>query len=137
MSEAERTGARDLTYSGWHRTANMRRYLPARQAWSLGLIDIDWCEYCRHCSAPLALVETQTSDRAPKPAPVTAALARMAGIPAYSVSIVRGDLEEIALFKVQQIAPALGTAQPMLPNVYAYFLLGFRERHSCTRTGVA
>lgn len=137
MSERERTGERDLTYSGWHRTANMRRYLSARQAWSLGQIDIDWCEYCRYCSTPLALIETQVSDRAPKAAPVTAALARMAGVPAYSLSIVRGDLDEIALFKVQQIAPELGTVQPMIPVVYAYFLLSFRERHQCTRSGVA
>lgn len=136
MSDEERTHTRDLTYSTWHRRTNLRKYgLSLKDAWSLGVIDIDWCEYCRHCREPLALVETQVSDRAPKPAPVMSVLARMAGIPAYSVSIIRGDLEEIALFKVQQVAPELGAVQPMLPNVYAFFLLSLRSQHTCQRSG--
>lgn len=53
----------------------------------------------------------------------------------YSVSIIRGDLEEIALFKVQQVAPELGAVQPMLPNVYAFFLLSLRSQHTCQRSG--
>jgi hypothetical protein len=140
MSDKERTGTRDLTYSTWHRQANLTKYgLALRDAWSLGLIDIDGCEYCRHCREPLALVETQVSDRPPKPAPVMATLARMAGIRAYSVSILRGDLDTIALFKVQQVAPEVGDVQSMLPNVYAFFLLSLRSQHTCssTREGAA
>jgi len=134
MSSRERTGSRDLRYSKWHREDSVRRYLTAREAWSLGYIDIDDCEYCRHCKAPLALIETQVSDGTPKGAPVTAELARIAGVPAYSVSVVAGDAEEIALFRVQQIAPVRGSVESMLPGVYARLLLGFRDRHLCDTT---
>jgi len=131
MSSRERTGVRDLRYSRWHREDSVRRYLTAREAWSLGYIDIDDCEFCRHCKVPLALIETQVSDGQPKAAPVTARLAWLAGIPAYSVSVVPGDVEEIALFRVQQIAPTRGSVEPMLPGAYARLLRGFRDRHLC------
>jgi len=134
MSSQERTGVRDLLYSRWHREGSVRDYLTKREAWSLGYIDIDACEYCRHCKAPLALIETQVSDGQPKGAPVTAELARLAGIPAYSVSVVAGDAEEIARFCVQQIAPTRGSVESMLPSAYARLLLGFRDRHLCDTT---
>lgn len=132
MSAKERTGKRDLTYSGWHRVASIRRYgLSARDAARLGMIDVDACEYCACCGEPLALIETQVSDGKPKQAPVTARLAALAGIPAYSVSIVFGDQEVIAFFRVQRIQPEHPLIQVMLPHEYAGWLLAMRDNHLC------
>lgn len=133
MSDSERTGERDLTYSQWHRKDSIRRYLGHYEAWVCGLIDVDGCEYCRHCGEPLALIETQVSDRDPKAAPVMARLASMARIPAYSVSIVFGDQEEIAFFRVQRLAPTRDAVKVMLPHEYARWLYEMREQHPCLR----
>jgi len=136
MSSQERTGTRDLLYSKWHREASIRRFLPARCAYDLGMIDIDACEYCRYCNLPLALVETQRSTFGPKSATVTEALARLAGLPAFSVSYrATEDGEDIAEFRVQQITPAQGEARRLTPAEYAEWLLSLRfpHNHSCRK----
>jgi len=134
VSSRERTGRRDLTYSGWHRPESIRRYgLTARQVYEMAMIDVDACEYCPHCREPLALIETQVSDRDPKLAPVMARLATMAGIPAYSVSIAFGDQEAIAFFRVRRLAPARDVVKVYLPHEYAYWLHEMREQHTCPR----
>ena len=129
MSQTEHTHTRDLTYSGWHRVENIRRYLGPVRAAKLTQIDIDWCEYCCYCKTPVALIETQVSDRPPKTAPVTGNLANMAVVPAYSVSVVCDDMKQVARFIVQQIAPKLGDVQPMSPQNYAVWLLSLRTEH--------
>lgn len=138
MSMGERTNKRDLTYSAWHRPENIRRYLGVSIAAKLLLIDIDWCEACCFCSAPLALIETQISNGPPKEARITARLARMAGIPAFSVSVVLAeDTREIAGFRVRQIMPASIEVQERTPSAYANFLWSLRSDHECegTRNG--
>lgn len=132
MSQRERTGRRDLTYSRWHRIDSVRRYLPVRIAWRLTAIDIDWCEACCYCSKPLALVETQVSDRCPKDATITAALARSAGIPAFSVSVVY-DGDEVCGFRVRDLLTA-GPVRDMEPVAYAWFLWSLRDGHECDGT---
>lgn len=132
MSQAERTGFRSLLYSGWHRRDRVSRFLGPVKAPRLSMIDIDWCEYCCYCSTPIALIETQESQNAPKSARVTRQLALMAGIRAYSVSYrASEDGEDIELFQVQLIAPEIGEAMAMEPNVYAYFLWSLRNGHTC------
>jgi hypothetical protein len=132
VSSEERTGRRDLTYSGWHREDVIRSYgLTRYQAWLLGLIDIDGCEYCRHCREPLVLIETQVSARAPKPAPVTAVLAKRAGIPAYSVSIELVGGEPV-MFRFRRLEPPLDTIKEMEPREFAWWLLSLRTEHECT-----
>lgn len=138
MSHHERTGRRDLLYSGWHRPSRIRRYVDAVTAAKLLAVDIDWCEACVHCSRPLALVETQESRRTPKPATITGRLAVMAGIPAYSVSYTpTDDGGDIAEFRVRQVAPERGDPLVMTPAVYAYWLWGLRRTHDCAREGGA
>ena len=130
MSLRERTGLRDLLYSGWHRPDRIRRFVPYRVAATLKVCDIDWCEACHWCSWPVALIETQESSRGPKAAVITQNLARLAGIPAYSVSYVRGsDNDDIESFGVRQIAPANPWVQYMTPTEYAGFLVGLRDNH--------
>lgn len=133
MSERERTGARSLIYSAWHRVESLMHLLGKRHAWEVGMVDIDGCEYCRHCSTPLALIETQVSLNDPKNASVTQKLANMAGIAAYSVSIAV-DEDQIAGFKVKQLAPPTTSGVlTMSPEDYAHFLLDLRANHPCPR----
>lgn len=129
MSHRERTGVRSLLYSGWHRERSIAQYIGIVSAAKLCMIDIDAVEYC-YCGQPLALIETQESHGPPKPAPVMSALARMAGIPAYSVSVQVSEVA-IAGFQVRQLVPVLGDVTPMLPQTYAYWLLSLRDSHSC------
>jgi hypothetical protein len=146
VSDVERTGFRTLIYSWWHRPANMRRFIGPVRAAKLGLIDIDCCEYCAYCKQPVALVETAHTTRDPKSAPVTAFLARMAGIPAFSVSysgsIKRSHCKacgrdkesgEINAFLVQQIQPPDGWVKRKTPHEYAKWLESLRDGHTCQK----
>lgn len=138
MSDEERSGKRSLLYSGWHRTASTARFIGRVSAAKLCMIDVDACEYCCYCHEPVALIETQESANAPKRAPVTAALARMAGIPAYSVSVAPSALmDDVLHFQVQQIAPPSRSVTPMWPAEYAHWLLLLRDQHVCSIAGAA
>lgn len=77
MSDHERTGVRDLAFSGWHRAA-----LSA----DCTAIDLDFLEYCRRCRAPLALIEiAKGHHNTPKPTTVLRHLAERAQVPAWLV----------------------------------------------------
>lgn len=132
MSHAERTGTRSLVYSGWHRPASISRYVGRVAAAKLSMIDVDACEYCCYCGEPVALIETQESTAPPKSARVLTTLARMAGIPAYSVSVAVVD-GEIDGFQVQELTPSRGVVLAMTPQVYAYWLLALRDHHACSQ----
>lgn len=134
MSHAERTGARSLTYSGWHRPSSIHTYISRREAARLGMIDIDACEYCVMCRTPLALIETQESEHAPKPAPVMARLAFMAGIDAYSVSIRIKD-QSVAGFAVRKLNNPSTAIVEISPEEYAWWLVGLRDKHQCSVAG--
>lgn len=132
MSMEERTGIRSLIYSAWHRPSVIRRYLGARDAARLTMIDIDACEACCICSEPIALIETEKTSRPkPKRAPITAALARLAHIQAYSVAYSVDADDVIESFRVQRIQPHDDWVSFMWPADYAKFLLGLREQHNC------
>jgi len=153
MSSGERTGFRDLTYSMWHREANLRPVLGRRAAWELGMVDIDGCEYCVYCKEALALIETQRSTAPPKNASVTAGLAHKAGLPAYSVSVVAeapnyctdcgaplpATYGPIRRFRVRQIEPynrtelvsPLDGAVGLSPEEYARWLHSIHQACAC------
>lgn len=77
MSDHERTGVRDLTFSGWHRAA-----LSA----DCTAIDLDFLEYCRKCRAPLALIEIAKGHHTKvKPTTALRHLAECAEVPAWLV----------------------------------------------------
>lgn len=149
MSDKERTGWRDLTYSHWHRAASVKRFLTGADAQKLGMIDIDGCEYCPFCGQPLALIETQRSTAVPKSAAVTAALAKMAGIPAWSVSVIADEpigcdrcgrpmkWSDIRAFLVRQIEPYDSAVVEMMPEIFAKWLLAMRYQCTCRGRMVA
>lgn len=132
MSSEERSGVRSLIYSAWHREKRIRRYLMPANAYRLLMVDIDSCEACRWCKEPVALIETQASKKVPKQARVTAALARLAGIRAYSVSYEANATDDIVRFQVRQIHPDQPQVVEMLPAAYAYWLLALRSQHHRT-----
>lgn len=136
MSHAERTGVRSLVYSGWHRPASISRYVGKVTAAKLCMIDVDACEYCCVCGSPLALIETQESAGPPKPARVMTALARLAGIPAFSVSISTAD-GDITSFRLQQISPFVGGVLSFTPLMYADWLVSLRDEHACKKAVAA
>jgi hypothetical protein len=150
MSMQERTGERCLLYSGFHRpyvyvdredgervrVPRLERYLSRREAASLTVIDIDWCEACEVCYQPLALIETQRSAHLPKQAPIMAKLAHLAGLPAWSVSYQPTDEgDDIEVFRVRQVEPFDDEAVTMSPDVYAKWLLHLRAAHVCPPRG--
>lgn len=133
MSQTERRGDRDLTYSQWHRTASMRRFLPFRDAHALAYVDVDCCEYCARCRAPLALIETARDvGQDHKTATVLMRLAELAHIPGYVVlyRVVETDIDQ---FRVRQVWPVYDELWTVLePAVYAEVVLqGLRARHQC------
>lgn len=130
MSMKERSGARDLLYSQWHRDSSVKRFLGARRAAQLMVIDIDWCEWCYACKRPLALIETQRGDRPSKPATVTSGLAQMAALPAFSVSYVPNeDGTDIERFHVRRLWPQATGDMHLSPAEYAEWLWSFRIEH--------
>lgn len=131
MSDRERTGSRDLSYSRWHRTDSLSRFIDARVAFRCKVIDIDWCEYCADCRMPLALIETQNSKASPKDANVMSQLAKLAGVPAYSVSYWTDDGGDVAGFRVRRLEPEPGPAVEKTPAEYAEFLEFLRLAHPC------
>lgn len=133
MSHGERTGVRNLLYSGWHRRDSIKRFFDSVvTASKVTMVDIDSCEACCYCSAPLALIETEMTQRTtPKKAPITAALAQLAKIPAYSVAYWSADGVDIERFIVRRIQPSDDWNQLMSPAEYAEFLVALRSGHDC------
>lgn len=130
MSLHERTGARDLTYSRWHRPDSIGRYIDRRAASQLTMIDIDAVEVCAHCRRPIALIETKHSAAQVIAATFTVALAQMAGIRAYLVRYRTDDTDDIVGFRVQQLEPFCEDSVDWTPQQYADFLVRLRsERH--------
>lgn len=72
----ERTGARDLTISKWHRTLNNR----------YDAVDVDLVGYCHHhwCRRPLYMIE-DTREMGHKPTTCLEQLCRMTGTPGWLV----------------------------------------------------
>lgn len=131
MTEAERFGNRDLTYSQWHRSKSLSRYVGQRAAYECSVIDIDWCEYCRRCKKPLALIETTMGPR-PKPATVTTHLGLMADLPVLSLAYEVDDHGQITVFHLQHLAPEReNQVFTLTSGEWAMWLVGLRERHGC------
>lgn len=136
MSERERTGVRDLTYSRWHRSDSTRRFL-GKAAWKLGLIDIDCCEYCKDCGLPVALIEVKHHEAIQVAMTVTNALASMAGIRAYLVRYWPSpEGEDIARFSVRN---SNNDVNEFSPAEYAEWLYALRRPpyHRCSKAVAA
>ncbi len=140
MSNKERTGVRDLTYSEWHRQDNLKLLLRPLfatdtdanwHAYECAMIDLDAVEWCRKCKRPVGLVEVQRSAKPPKDATVTRTMADMLGIPAWSISYTAtsDDPPEIIEFRVRELTSADRAIQRMTPAGWAAHIWNLHERH--------
>ena len=89
MTQVERTGERDLTYSAWHRRDSIKRFVGPEKAQLLAMIDIDvvlFVEYDDSTKEPVCLIETALdTGQSIKPSTVTRKLAEKAKLPAYTL----------------------------------------------------
>lgn len=107
MSQHERTGRRDPTYSRWHRAASIERYLDSRaEAESLGMIDFDnigFIEYENGSRTPLLLAEVAYDNGDHKPATVLTRLGELAKLPVICAQYTTGDVPNPASPDVMDI----------------------------------
>lgn len=140
MSQEERYGTRDQSYSAWHRSKSTERFVSAEQARKLAMIDLDACPYIEYGDGnkePIALIETARDIGQPiKPATVTQKLAIRAQLPAYTVLYTCSahpnpadpTCLDIASFRVQRLWPEPSRLWEIYaPQEWAIFLLRLRE----------
>lgn len=127
MSQEERFGTRDRTYSAWHRRYSTQRFIGIEHAQLLAMIDLDaslYVEYDDGTKEPLALIETARDHGQPvKPSTVTQKLAILADLPAFVV--------------LYTLAPIHNPADPHWPDVAAFRIKRLwpqpsHEYRSCT-----
>src|SRR5258708_13885845 len=124
MSQEERFGTRDRTYSAWHRRASLGRFIGADRAQLVSMCDIDaalWLEHDDLTKEPLALIETARDLGQPfKSGTVLLHLARRARLPAYVVRFRIVDrtnppdapCQDLVPFPVRPISPPPEPARP-------------------------
>lgn len=116
MSQDERFETRDRHYGVWHRVKSIARFLGARQAAELTMVDVDSVLFAEHdypTKLPLCLVEVGRDIGQEKPAGVIRKLAQLAGIPAYvclytpanEPNPANANWPDIASVRVQRIHP--------------------------------
>lgn len=117
MSQEERYGTRDRTYSAWHRRMSTRRFVGIEVAQTLAMIDLDaslYVEYDDGTKEPLALIEAAADvGQRYKSATVTKKLAQRANLRAYVLLYATADTPnpadpnwpDISAFRVQRIWP--------------------------------
>ncbi len=139
MSQEERFGTRDRSYSAWHRRNSTRRFVGIERAQTLAMIDLDASLYVEYDDAnkmPLALMETAVdTEQVFKTATVTANLACMAGIPAfvvlYKLAKSKNSADknwfDIESFRVRRIEPEPTKFVLLSPQVWAEKLVKIRE----------
>jgi hypothetical protein len=119
VSQQERFGVRDLSYSAWHRVGSIQRFVGWEAAQLLSMVDADcllFLEYAAGDKAPVALAEVGCDvGQDFKPATAILQLARRAKIPAYLLLYER--------------AAAANPADPRWPD-----LAGFRVKRLWPRT---
>mgnify|MGYP003563692217 FL=1 len=140
MSQEERHGTRDRSYSAWHRRQSTRRYIGIEKATLLAMIDLDaslYVEYDDGTKEPLALIETaQDVGQVYKSATVTCNLAKMANLPCYVVlytlspdlNLADPEWLDIASFRIKRLYPAPEKEWRIVtPQEWAQGLLRMRE----------
>jgi hypothetical protein len=144
MSQRERYGRRDLTYSAWHRVESTRRFVGVEKAQALGMIDLDavpFVEYDDGSKEPLALIETARDvGQSLKVATVTKNLAKRSGLSAFTVLYTPGQRPnpadpawpDIEVFRVARIWPEPTGWVAVSPSLWAHSLLRIRTRAART-----
>lgn len=149
MSQEERHGERDGTYSAWHRRNSTRRFVGIEQAQLLGMIDLDaslWVEYDDGDKEPLALIETaEDIGQQYKTATVTTKLAERAHLPAWVLLYRKADgpnpadprWPDIASFRAKRLCPnAESNWTTYTPDAWAKRLVAIRRKATDILDGV-
>jgi hypothetical protein len=117
MTQEEKYGTRDRSYSAWHRRNSTKRFVGMEDAQLLAMIDLDaslYVEYDDGTKEPLALIETARDvGQAHKTATVTLNLARRADLPCFCVLYTLSDSacpgdnrwNDISQFRVKRLHP--------------------------------
>lgn len=142
MSDNEKYGTRDLTYSQWHRFRSIGRFVGGdEQGRRMSMIDIDCCEYDASNDV-VVLVETARDNGQENPfkqCKVTQQLAKRLGCPAFVVLYTPSseanpcapDWKDISRFRVRQISPQEDRFWTILsPKEWALMLQNVREKES-------
>lgn len=140
MSQEERYGTRDRTYSAWHRRNSTRRFIGIESAQLLAMIDLDaslYVEYDDGTKEPLALIETaEDVDQPFKTATVTQKLAVLSGLPAFVLLYKKSPTKnpadaqwpDVAAFRVKRLWPHPNNEWRLCtPKQWADYLLLLRR----------
>ncbi len=140
MAQEEKYGARDLTYSAWHRRRSISRFIDIQKAKGMSQIDVDYIEYDDETKEPLIFIETAIDvGQTYKPGTVTRNLAKAVGGPrrAYTVLYKISETEQnpadpnvmdIEQFRVKRLWPEPDDDwNIMSPEEYAKWLLKMRK----------
>jgi hypothetical protein len=117
----ERLHPPDTRYGDWHRRLDGR----------LGMVDVDSIECCGRCWSPVALIELCEWGTRTKSVTATYELARLAGLPSYTVRYQFPELVPLRL-SIREHVPGT-TPRVVSPDEYEAFLIGLRDRHDCPR----
>jgi len=141
MSLQEKTGARDLTYSQWHRPESIGRFLGLKNARLLSQIDLDWVlwiEFFKKNNEPVLLVETAIDvGQDWKDFMATLNLAKRANLPSFLVLYKISSqpnpgapgYRDIESFRVKMLTPLLEPKwRTMSPREWAQLLVEIREK---------
>lgn len=141
MSQEERFGTRDQSYSAWHRKKSTSRFIGLEKAQLLAMIDLDACPYVEYddeSKDPLALIEVAIDvGQNSKPSTVTRKLAELCNIPALVVLYKLDEdfpnpanerFQDICSFRVKRIHPKEQKEwETLTPSEYAERLLRVRQ----------
>lgn len=140
MSQEERYGNRDLTYSAWHRRNSIGRHVGQEEARLLAMIDIDasiWIESHDATKKPLVLIETAKDiGQDCKPSTILTNLAIRCDLPAYLVLYKVSErpnpadptCKDIDAFRIKRLYPVPEhTFRTLTPAEWANGLIKARE----------
>ena len=120
--QIENESGADLTYSKWHRNLADR----------LGMIDIDWVDYCRRCNRPIALTESVMDvGQSFKSTVVLGELGRMCGLPVFLVMYDRLEGRGIRGFRVARICPDRTSLRECSTEAWGHYLDRLQDEHVC------
>ncbi len=137
--QEERYGARDLSYSAWHRAASIARFVGSERAQLLTMVDTDsvlWLELEPGTKEPLCIVEAAIDmGQDYKSATAIQRLAKRARVPAYVLLYQRAAernpadprWQDVAGFRVKRLWPRAELQwRTVSPNEWAQALLQIR-----------
>jgi hypothetical protein len=126
VSREERTGERELAFSGWHRSLSD----------DCTVIDVDFAEYCNRCKRILAVIETAHGHHGTvKPTTVLRSLARQAGVSAYLILYdcdPAGEHGLAATMRVQRVYPRPSVMKVLSIGEVGALIERIHSAHTCS-----